>query len=775
MKIQPPIYRDGAFLIGIAAALFIFFPQVFFLKLSFLSGDHRVQHYPWAFYFAQGIKHWCLPWWTSTFQTGFPLLAEGQVGAFYPLNLIFYTLFPFNFAYTYEILTHYLLGGFFFYIYLRSAKVSVMAAFFGCLIYLFATAQGGYYYNLNSQKVLIWLPLTFLVMDQIHEKEKKRYIFWLALLFAVQIFAGYFQYAVYSIGFSCFYFVWFALKKAWEQKKISGGFFDAGLLLFSLMLAVLITLPQTGSTLELVRLSRRTAYPLEFALVGSMNPAALATLFFPHWDGFLRSEIYAGAVGLFFLILSLSAKKSSREIFFWSMAALALLLALGKFNPLYAGAIRLTQFSGFRVPAKFIYFAAFAFSVLCAYGFDKWRTLAAGDRSLNRAIKIFCGLILAAFAGLLISNIVLRMFEVPIKDYFRQYITHHFAGTILHPRPLESYLQQFEGMYGEVLDIISLADPWTLGFSVFMVAAMIWIPLSVKIKNKHLRLSSWVFTGIIFLNLYFYSYTSIKGSLESFSFLKPESPIVDILKKDPTSFRLHRVLKDTAHSEELPIVPQNNILYGIPLTGAYSPLVTSAYYDAFEGLGDINDSQKLLVADETVFGESAALIDFLGIKYLLSDAPLQDTRYRPLIEDQGWYLYENPQAMPRAFFVGEDQKISDKGYSGPYTPVEMTEDARQQKIEIHVDAPHAGYLVLSDFFYPGWKVFIDGRRAEILKAAGLFRQVYIDKPGPHKVRFIYDPVWKKLVKLTAALSLLCLILPVLLTGWRARTPQIQGP
>ena len=55
-----------------------------------------------------------------------------------------------------------------------------------------------------------------------------------------------------------------------------------------------------------------------------------------------------------------------------------------------------------------------------------------------------------------------------------------------------------------------------------------------------------------------------------------------------------------------------------------------------------------------------------------------------------------------------------------------------------VVAERPKFLFLSDTYYPGWKVFVDGRRDRIYQANFCFRAVYL-APGVHAVRFIFDP------------------------------------
>lgn len=50
----------------------------------------------------------------------------------------------------------------------------------------------------------------------------------------------------------------------------------------------------------------------------------------------------------------------------------------------------------------------------------------------------------------------------------------------------------------------------------------------------------------------------------------------------------------------------------------------------------------------------------------------------------------------------------------------------------------AGYLVLLDSFYPGWRAYVDGREVEILQANYAFRAVEV-QAGKHEVEFRYRP------------------------------------
>ncbi len=78
-----------------------------------------------------------------------------------------------------------------------------------------------------------------------------------------------------------------------------------------------------------------------------------------------------------------------------------------------------------------------------------------------------------------------------------------------------------------------------------------------------------------------------------------------------------------------------------------------------------------------------------------------------------------------------------RGASADPLPQQVTR-YDDHEVEIAVDAPRAGYLVLTDTFFPGWKAEVDGHASAILPANAAFRAVAVP-PGRHTVTFGYRP------------------------------------
>jgi len=67
------------------------------------------------------------------------------------------------------------------------------------------------------------------------------------------------------------------------------------------------------------------------------------------------------------------------------------------------------------------------------------------------------------------------------------------------------------------------------------------------------------------------------------------------------------------------------------------------------------------------------------------------------------------------------------------------QDENPNSLIISVQADSPGWLVLSDVWYPGWRVSIDGTPAQLLRANYLFRAVGVAQ-GNHIVQFDYRPL-----------------------------------
>jgi uncharacterized membrane protein YfhO len=62
-----------------------------------------------------------------------------------------------------------------------------------------------------------------------------------------------------------------------------------------------------------------------------------------------------------------------------------------------------------------------------------------------------------------------------------------------------------------------------------------------------------------------------------------------------------------------------------------------------------------------------------------------------------------------------------------------------ERIEIEVNTPRAGLLVLADTYHSGWRVWVDAQAERIYPVDLALRGVFLH-PGQHRVVFCYDPL-----------------------------------
>jgi uncharacterized membrane protein YfhO len=106
------------------------------------------------------------------------------------------------------------------------------------------------------------------------------------------------------------------------------------------------------------------------------------------------------------------------------------------------------------------------------------------------------------------------------------------------------------------------------------------------------------------------------------------------------------------------------------------------------------------------------------------------------------------------------------GWAGP-APVEIVSYSATEVV-LHTDSDEEGYLVLTDAYYPGWEVRIDGEPAPIHRANVMFRAVAVPA-GAHNVVFRYRPASFR-VGLIISLSAAGLLALTSVIWWARRRP-----
>jgi hypothetical protein len=158
--------------------------------------------------------------------------------------------------------------------------------------------------------------------------------------------------------------------------------------------------------------------------------------------------------------------------------------------------------------------------------------------------------------------------------------------------------------------------------------------------------------------------------------------------------------------------------------------------------------------------------------------PKADLADFPLLElTRDAYIYENPRALPRVMLVpkvvaADQDAILKSGewpdHFDPQAQVVLSpddaakvtnggignaslKDCDSQKVEVEVNAPWGGVLVLNDVWHPWWRATVDGHEQPIMRANVIFRAVAVP-PGQHTVSFVFTPIQGALEELKSRLQ-----------------------
>jgi hypothetical protein len=136
--------------------------------------------------------------------------------------------------------------------------------------------------------------------------------------------------------------------------------------------------------------------------------------------------------------------------------------------------------------------------------------------------------------------------------------------------------------------------------------------------------------------------------------------------------------------------------------------------------------------DNAAYLPDPRLLGLLNVRFVAAEYDLQveGLEWKNQIGDTR--IYANRYAMPRAWLenleAGDQQQIK---------PVEINSWSAD-RIELTTSTDKSALLVLSEINYPGWKVFVDNRTAELATVKEILRGVWVP-PGSHRVLLVYRP------------------------------------
>jgi hypothetical protein len=135
-------------------------------------------------------------------------------------------------------------------------------------------------------------------------------------------------------------------------------------------------------------------------------------------------------------------------------------------------------------------------------------------------------------------------------------------------------------------------------------------------------------------------------------------------------------------------------------------------------------------------------------------------------------VHRNRDFVPRAWVAPAGGDLA--ALEAPPTPGGATvTEYGSTALTVQADAPQAGYLILSELWYPGWTATVDGGAATIEQAAGALRAIPVPA-GRSTVELHFWPIMWSWGLILAAVGVV-LVLPALFWPDRRVTSPDSPP
>lgn len=737
----------------------IYFHDILTSRFLFTERDLSIFFLPPRICWVDMIKGAQIPLWNPYFYCGQPFLASLQPGVLYPLNLLL-VLFPFDLAFNLIIVLHYFLAGVFTCLFIKTLKGSNTGALIGAIIFMLSGYLLSVHNLLTHLLSVVWLPLILLCYQNYLIKGSLRALVFTSVCLAMMFLGGGVE-ILYGTFILIFILLFFPdpFGVGITPPPLKKRLFSFGLVL---MLFLLLSAVQLLPFLELLFKSIRSGgLSYQEAITWSLGFKDMLQFLIPDLYGYGSSmerywgnqswlkTIYLGiipfALSIFFIL-----QKRRKALPFLIIILASLTLSFGGNTPIYKFLYNYFPFlNSIRYPVKFLFIFTFLVSIMAGMGYDGLcRQIDDRNRETKRIIRSFLVFsVLAAFVwGML------NLYEISIQEFLQN---NGFAP------PDYNYPHiNLHNMKRFLLFCLILGPVLVFGWR----------------YPKKRMLFSLTLLSLLTLDLFFankgyyvkYDAKSFHQPSESISFLKNDPSLFRIFtspKTEKESMKCSDIFSDQIKVSKEKILPGLNIGHGLySIVGA--EVIRLGSYERILSL--INSSP---------LPDSTNLLGLLNVKYLISKFEIDSNEFE-LVEiigdkddpESSLRIYKNLNVFPRAFLVEKYKVVnSEKEYretlgSKTFNPRELVlldetpyslstlrseragenekviiTDYKPNRIELAVSLTKPKMLFMSETYYPGWKVYIDGNESRIYRANYAFRAVPLN-PGNHRVVFVYKPL-----------------------------------
>jgi hypothetical protein len=671
--------------------LLLFLPGVSDFIYPYRSGfsDLSISHLPNLVYLKQSLADGNgIPLWSNTILSGFPFAANPLSGLWYPPGWLLIVM-PLPLGFNLLVILHMFWGGLGMYLLLRHRQVQMLPALGGALAFelfpkFFAHFGAGHVTLLFA---VAWTPwLLFAEHHQTYGSGKKiklvpAVVLGIILLADVRwgLYAGLLWF-LYSLNL--LFPDGYSGRTLPRWIKISAAqVFVAGLIAAPLLLPLL----------EYTRLSTRHTLTSEENLILALPLSSILGFLYPDFAGYAEWTVYPGALALLLFVWTIFHPELRNRNRFWIWAVvLTLLVALGPGVPIIGTVlkyiVRLPLLNLLRVPTRAVFIMGLAFAVLLA---DALEYLSKAQKPIITKKWFHPGPVMVgitAFAVLMTSGIYIIGGEFSPEFGWGALALTVFCLLIL--------LRHSERISGKV----------------WLIAAL---PLLV-----------FDIGGVGFFQVGFRNSEDVLGEGKA---------VAEYLSLQNGLFRVY------SPSYSLPQLTA--AVHGLQLADGIDPIVLRSYTQFMDGATGVPrngyrvtlpplDGDDVYQANRN-YQPDARSLGLLNVRYVAAEFPLEVNGLRFQEQIGTTWIYENEYVLPRAWVQNETEGIGKR--------VQPVHSIHTSANRIEIVAPGPGLLVLSEMFYPGWQVQLNGEKTKIQLVMNLFRGVLLTQ-AENQVIFTFRPL-----------------------------------
>jgi len=695
--------------------------------------DVTLQMVPWAHQVRESWMSGEAPLWNNKAGSGYPLLANGQSGAF---SIFRWIAMPFALgtSFTIEAALKILLALAGAYLFLRRRLYSPVASAAGAISFGFCTFNIVWLY-FPHVSTAVFLPLVFLGIDLLVERPRFGRVFLLAIFFALMLLNGHPETAAHIVFGSGLWLLWRIITREASMKSV-------GAIVLAGMLALALAAPLVFPLLEAIPFSQR------MESIGSEDPVAeprfvaqfLAiivnvgfygtefekTMWGPTIPEFVST--YAGIAGVIGWIAALAElrRRKWRDSLFFYVFGTILILGIAFNWPFFSEAFHKIPLFSLAANGRLRLVLCWFLAILAAEAIDLLR-----DEKGRRSVAIGTSAALAILIGLFALN------KFPAEVRFFQ-----LALTSTLPRLLVVLA------FGLAL----LAAKKNSKRLTVVAPVLLLASISVDLLQWDLRWNPPVPSEMVY----------------------PETPLVRALVEKQRSPDKDEILPFRIAAPTSTFFPNAAGVFGLEDIRSHDPMAFGRYLGAlrvFTGYSSDEYFGMLRHFDDP-------FVDYLNVRYVMTGVheSLTHPKFQQIYDGPDGKLYRNLEALPRFYaarnvivefddntrfrrikanrdwaqtvilkYIPTDlidavrgDLLDPREVTAPIASVKIVE-SKSARFRLDIDAPRATMIVSSQPAWPGWKIYRNGKsRLKMIEINAAFMG-FIVPPGKSTIEVVYQP------------------------------------